>query len=593
MHLCGQFNYLLNNLHKTYKLPLDSSPYIPGPRELFAILDHMPKREKSFLLAIIIVTLVSGTIFVGTASALFKESVPASGGELVEGVIGTPRFINPILATSDTDRDLTGLVYSGLLRAGTDEHFVPDLAESYTISPDGLTYTFVLKKDLKWQDGQPLTSEDIVFTINLIQNDTTKSPLGANWDKVVVEAPDSLTVRFTLTQPYSPFINNLTVGILPKHLWQEVKPAEFAFSVSNIQAIGSGAYKISKVDKDGAGIPTSIELVPFKNFTLGRAYIDKVTLRFYPDETALLSAYRRGEVGSVSGLSTEAGQDLTRSGKQVLGLPLPRIFGVFFNTNGTGALSEPAVREALSLVVDRYSIVGIALQGFGTPTDSPLGTPGLTHTDTGDSTTRLAKAISLLEASGWKVGAGGIRENKKNKILSFTLVTSNSPELSKTAAYLASVWTPIGVKVETQVYEESDLINQVIRPRKFDALLYGEIVGRFPDPYAFWHSLQRNDPGLNIGGYASLPADKILQEARAEVNDSLRKEMYKEFEEVLARDVPAILLYSPDYLYLPDPKVHNTSSMSIGAPGDRFLNIHKWYVAEDKVWNIFANQNYY
>ncbi|HEY4483400.1 MAG TPA: hypothetical protein VI953_04480, partial [Candidatus Paceibacterota bacterium] len=170
-----------------------------------------------------------------------------------------------------------------------------------------------------------------------------------------------------------------------------------------------------------------------------------------------------------------------------------------------------------------------------------------------------------------------------------TLVTSDSPQLSKTAAYLDGVWTPIGVRVDTQVYEESDLISQIILPRKFDALLYGEIVGRIPDPYAFWHSSQRNDRGLNIGGYASLPANKILQEARAAVNDTLREEKYREFEDLLAEDVPAVLLYSPDYLYLPNPKISAVTNMKIGNPSDRFLNIYKWYVSEDRVWNIFAN----
>jgi len=579
----------LNNLHKSFKLPLDGSPHIPGPRELFAILDHMPKREKTLLLIIGIATVLFGTTFIATASSLFTESVPANGGELVEGIVGTPRFINPLLATSDTDQDLTALVYSGLLRAGESEKFELDLAESYNISEDGLTYTIILKPNLKWQDGKPITSADVLFTIRLAQDSVVKSAQHANWDGIIAEAPDSLTVRFILKQPYAPFIQNLTMGILPEHLWKSVKPGEFAFSTSNIQAVGSGPYKISKVNKDGAGIPTSIELVPYKDFALGRAFISKVILRFYPDEQALLSAYKRGEVVSVSGLSTQAGQDLTRVGKQVLGLPLPRVFGVFFNTTGAGPLNDNAVREALSLVVDRQSIVGVALQGFGTPTDSPIGTPGLSHTDGSDSTTRLAKAISLLEAGGWKVGTDGIRANKKGKSLTFTLVTSDSPQLSKTAAYLDGVWTPIGVRVDTQVYEESDLISQIILPRKFDALLYGEIVGRIPDPYAFWHSSQRNDRGLNIGGYASLPANKILQEARAAVNDTLREEKYREFEDLLAEDVPAVLLYSPDYLYLPNPKISAVTNMKIGNPSDRFLNIYKWYVSEDRVWNIFAN----
>ena len=577
----------LNNLHKIYSLPFDSGPHIPGPRVLFAILDHLPKREKSLLLCASLATIIFGTIFIGVASALLKEDVPATGGELVEGIIGTPRFINPLLATSDTDQDLTTLVYSGLLRATYTGKYGPDLADSYNIAEDGLTYTFTLRPNLKWQDDKPLTSADILFTIRLAQDDVIKSPLRANWDGVVVEAPDPLTVRFTLKQPYSPFINNLTVGILPKHLWQSVKPAEFAFSLSNIQAVGSGPYKISKVNKDSAGMPTSIELAPFKDFALGRSYISKVALRFYSDEAAVLTAYKRGEVGSLSGLSTQAGQELSRSGKQVLGLPLPRVFGIFFNTSGIGPLSDLSVRQALSLVVDRESIIGVALQGFGTPTDSPLGLLGQRHADGSDSNTRLAKAISLLEAGGWRLGTGDVRE-KKGKVLSFTITTSNKPELSKTVAYLSSVWTPLGIKVETKIYEESDLIAQIIRPRKFDALLFGEIVGRFPDPYAFWHSSQRNDPGLNIGGYTSLPADKILQEARAAFNDTAREDKYQEFEELLSRDIPAIMLYSPEYLYLSDPKVAGGGLVKIGNSSDKIFKNFKKEIRQDRARRNFS-----
>ena len=152
----------------------------------------------------------------------FIVEVPSSGGIYKEGIVGTPRFINPVLSISDADRDLTSLVYSGLMRQHTDDTLIPDLAETVEISEDGLSYFFKIRDDAVFHDGEPVTSEDIIFTILTTQNPIIKSPKRANWDGITIEKIDDKNLTFHLQQPYAPFLNNTTLGILPKHIWQGV-----------------------------------------------------------------------------------------------------------------------------------------------------------------------------------------------------------------------------------------------------------------------------------------------------------------------------------------------------------------------------------
>ena len=191
------------------------------------------------------VAIVSSVCLVYLLNNSLLVAVPAYGGTVSEGVIGSPRFINPILAVSDSDRDLTSLVYSGLLRATSDGDYVPDLAQSYTISPDGLTYTFKLRPNATFHNGMKVTADDVVFTINKANDPALQSPERANWDGVTVAAIDAETVQFTLKAPYAPFVENLTTGILPKQLWQNVSDDEFSFSDLNTNPVGSGPFEVS------------------------------------------------------------------------------------------------------------------------------------------------------------------------------------------------------------------------------------------------------------------------------------------------------------------------------------------------------------
>src|SRR3990167_361998 len=291
-------------------------------------------------------------------NALLVEA-PARGGSLTEGVVGSPRFINPVLALSDADRDLTALVYSGLLRATPEGGYVPDLANSYTVSPDGKTYTFTLRDTVTFQDGSPVTAEDIAYTVQKTQDPALKSPLRANWDGVVAEAVDKKTVRFTLKSAYAPFVENLTLGILPKERRGGVSDEEFPFSELNASPVGSGPYKVVSVSRTSSGIPSLYSLASFKGSALGEPYLSRLYIRFYQSEGALLTALQQGEVDSASGISPGNLKDLPA--EDIKTAPQNRIFGVFFNQNQSTILRDKAVRSALDSAVNRIEMVQTVL----------------------------------------------------------------------------------------------------------------------------------------------------------------------------------------------------------------------------------------
>lgn len=572
---------LLRTAHQTYL------QFSEGSRALFL-----------FFAAVCVFSSVS-LIYLLNESLLV--AVPAYGGSLSEGVIGSPRFINPILAVSDSDRDLTSLVYSGLLRATPGGDYESDLAQSYTVSPDGKSYTFTLRPNATFHNGMPVTADDVVFTVNKTQDGILKSPLKANWDGVSVAAIDAHTVQFTLKSPYAPFVENLTMGILPKALWQNVTDDEFSFSNLNTQPVGSGPFKVADIARNASGIPASYTLVPFNKYSLGAPYLSTLTLKFYQNETALVAGLKSGDIDAASGISPTDVATLSLPQSVVGKAPLNRVFGVFFNQNQSPVLRDHDVRQALEDAVDRNALLTKVLGGYGTALTGPVppsliggnASTGATNTQASADDLALAAQQSLIK-KGWVIQSGvltkttGKGKSVSTETLQFSLATDNVPELRASAEYLKEVWGKMGAKVTVQIYDQGDLSQNVIRPRKYDALLFGEVIGRELDLFAFWHSSQRNDPGLNIALYANSSADKILEQLRTTSSDDARAQLYGQFESQLAGDIPAIFLYAPDFVYIVPKQLAGLNLGFIETPSDRFLSVTDWHLETDAVWPIFA-----
>ena len=562
-------------------------------------LEALPRRlspAERVLWWLLVCALVATSLFaLNSLSRLAMTEVPDYGGSLTEGVVGTPRFVNPLLALSDADRDLTALVYSGLLRAVPDGTLIPDLAESYALSEDGLIYTVKLREDAMFHDGEPVTAADVLFTIERARDPAVKSPKRPSWEGVEAERVDERTVRFTLREPYAPFLENLTLGILPRHRWGAVTPEEFPLSAQNTEPVGSGPYRIRSVKRDGGGIPVRYELTPFSEFALGRPYLSRLTVRFYGNEDALLEALARGEIESAGGISYGKLADLA-SRTLIREAPLPRVFAVFMNQNQAPLFAHQEVRRALDRSIDREALVHEVLGGYGSAIGGPIppGIPG--YTTPPPPAASREEAAAILESAGWaRNPETGVFEKKSSKkgappeVLAFTLATSNAPELKAVAERVKAEWEALGARVELHLYETGDLQQNVIRPRKYDALLFGEIVGRELDLFAFWDSSQRNDPGLNIALYTSPTADNLLQSARGESDARRRFEAYRAFELEVTADVGAIFLYSPNFIYAVPERLRGVALGPITTPGDRFAGVYLWHRETNRVWNIFAS----
>lgn len=555
--------------------------------------DSLPPRLKALFVVLFIFFVGSLGVLVWRLNQNFIVTVPTEGGSLTEGVIGPARFVNPLLAVSDADRDLTSLVYSGLVRVGPKGNFIPDLAKSYEVSEDKLTYTFHLKDNLRFHDGAPLTADDVRFTIEKAMDPAVKSAKRANWNGVSIEQPGPKTIQLTLKKPYPAFLENATLGVLPSHLWQNTSAESFPLHEQNLEAIGSGPYKLSKITKDSNGIPTAYELKAFSDFALGKPRLEKITIGFYKNEEELVEAYKNGQIDSLGSLSPALVKELEESGQRVVKSTLPRVFAVFFNQNHNPVFLDATVRKALNLAVPRQEIVENIFHGYAEPLEGIF-----TSTNDEPTKTDLVAAKKMLTDAGWKLNDQGVMQKttkaSKDKpaatqVLTFSLATSNIEELKQIAEKLKANWTALGAKVEIEIYESNDLNQNVIKPRKYDALLFGEVMGRDSNLYPFWHSSQRTDPGLNIAMYTNAKVDRLLEEARQTSGLEERNKKYFEAETEIKKDQPVAFIYSPYFLYLLPRNIIGVSLPTLTNPAERFVNIHKWYVRTDKVWKIFAN----
>jgi len=558
------------------------------------------KKEKILFGFFTLVAATSGIMILSRINQSFMSDIPAYGGSLVEGVNGTtPQYINPVLSSPDStsEKDLIALVYSGLMRVGNEGELGNDMAESYAVSADGKEYVFKLKKGLVWNDGEPITSDDIVFTIKTIQDPSIRSPKRSSWLGVTAEKVDNETVKFVLEQPYAPFLENTTIGILPKHIWGNLAPEQYMYSTFNTKPVGSGPFMVSEIKQNASGIPESYTLVPFEHFALGKPYLGSITFKFYPSYEKLIEGYTAGEFSSVAALSPESVKTITDKNTQTIATPLPRILSVFFNQNHQELFVNKSVRQALDMTADKDEIIKNVFFGYATKIDGPLppGSLGFEYNAAEEPgiTARLEEAKSILAKDGWKLNATtGILEKsvkkKPTETLEFSLSISNNPEMKQVAEILKANWQKLGAKVTVKTYEEGDLVQAVIRPRTYDALLYGIITGRDPDLYAYWHSSQRIDPGLNMSMYANVSADKTLEKARGETDDKKRAEFYRSFVKDVRADVPAVFLYSPNFIYVLPEYIHGANLSGVSILSDRFANANEWYARTQKVWNFFV-----
>lgn len=572
----------MKQIHKIF-----SKISIPKQSEIKQAIKSFSKGRFAVFLIFLCLFFVSAvSLFGQIVLRPFQQEVAVQGGTYREGIIGSPRFVNPVLAISTADKDLESLVFAGLTRKTREGSIVLDLAEDFSVSEDNLVYTFTLDENARFHDNTPVTAKDVVYTIKQIQNSEIKSPKRVAWEGVEVMDIDDRTVRFELQQPFIGFLENTSVGILPSHIWENIPDSEFAFAPENIRAIGAGRYKITGTTKSSGGSVSSYSLKIARQYIGQEPYIRKLKLRFFEDEDAALKALRSKDIAAVSGLSASVVEDIPKN-SQIYTATLHRMFGLFFNQDTNSALSDPRVRQAIDLALDRQQIIDDALYGFGVPITSPLPTTIETNNSERETFERnVDRASSILDQAGWNNTGNGTRV-KQGTRLSITLTTGSIDELERAAESIQRQLADVGIEVTIQTLSTTDLNQNIIRPRNFEMLLFGQIINQESDIFAFWHSSQVSDPGLNISGYENTTVDKTLEEIVQTFDTNKRAILYNNFEKQFFADKPALFIYSPQLIYAVRGTLHNVELSPITNSSQRLLDMQEWYTQTGYVLPAF------
>ncbi len=644
------------------------------------ILSILTKKEK-IVLAIFLTLFFGSFLFLGL-NFYFRntEIKPAIGGIYKEGIIGYPRFINPIYGeNSDVDRDLVQLIFSGLMKYNQKGEIVPDLAKECKILENGKVFEISLKENVFWQDGEKLTADDIIFTIKTVQNPDYKSSLRVNWLGVEVEKISTTSVRFKLKNPYPAFLENLTLKILPSHIWQDVPAQNFPLSIYNLQPVGSGPYQLKILKQDKSGYVKSLTLGANPKYFGEKPKIREISFHFFDTEEELIESAQRKEIQGLSIFNPKKYQLFEDTKFKDYHFSLPRYFAVFFNPEKSEILAEKTIREALNYGTNKEDIIKLSLLGQGKVVNSPilpeiygfsfpstyyefnpekakeiLQEAGFVEDETGirkkivkketifqfksdlksgsrgEEVEELQECLSkypevypqakitgffgtetkeavirfqekyakeILEPWGFTEGTGVVSKTTRSKLnelcqkvpaenleLSLVLVTVDQPLLVETANLLKEQWKSLGVEIEIKTFDIKTLERDIIKPRNYSALLFGEVLGAIPDPFPFWHSLQKKDPGLNLSFYENKKADSLLEKARQSQEPEIRAQNLEEFQNILINEAPVVFLYSPDYIYLVSEKIKGIKAEIIINPSKRFSEIENWYIKTKRRW---------
>ncbi len=556
------------------------------------LVESLSLTERLSLVFLIFITCVSGIWILHKQTQKNLLEVPVRGGTYKEILIGRPVFINPLLAQSESEKDLTEIVYSGLLRRNIDGTFEPDLAQSFEVLEGGRTYSLRLRPEAQWHDGEKITVEDVAFTIQLAQNATLNPKLAAAWQGIKVEVLDAHTIVFKLGEPYVPFLSQLTLGILPEHLWSEIDVEDIKSHSLNENPIGSGAFYVREVDADNKGVPKRYILGSFVDYVHGRPYLESLEFVF-SERDAFPSPTEQKEFGFAS----PAGEEVSAASKhyQVVTSPMDRVYSVYFNPTEDTPVRDKAVREALSLIIDRERLVENVLEGYGTITKDAIPTRDLKDTEVSNEPEvkiagkdLLEQARQILSEAQWEYDEESHSWSKDEELLSFTLQTPNISDLTETADYIKGIWETLGAEVTVTTLSPDTFQQEVITPRAFEAILFAVVVNEHTDVASLWHSTQRDTTGLNITGFVNSEADKVIEKIRQTTDEEDRTALLNELNELINETIPSIPLYQPHFIYRLPNQIKNPVLPPIALKSDRFRFLHTWYVYQDKVWPFFA-----
>ncbi|PIT88380.1 MAG: hypothetical protein COU29_01150 [Candidatus Magasanikbacteria bacterium CG10_big_fil_rev_8_21_14_0_10_36_32] len=622
---------LINNLR---------SNFWPSLNQLKYLKRFLSKAEKNIIkisCGIIVLTIL---FWGGWIIASHHTVIPKNGGEYSEALIGQPKLINPIFAgANDVDSDIVPLLYSGLFRFNKDQKLIPELAASWSVSSDQKTYTIKLRQDIAWTDEKKLIADDVIFTLETIQNPEVNSPLFTSFQGIAATKINDYEIQFVLKEPFVSFLNSLTLGIIPEHIWGEILPANLRLAKENLQPkVTSGPWKFLRLVKDGSNIQT-YALEKNNKYFGNLPYLQNITFKFYQDYAEATDALRAKELTAVSFVPRHLQDKISSKNLIIYNLHLPQYTALFFNQTQQSILKDLSFRKNLIQAIDKKLLVAEALNNNANVTDSPFlpGSIGY-YPEIKKIEYDLEAVNQSLDKAEWKkidpetyfkirrdilfksrlneikslpeFAANSstltaelqekvdntvrqemwpdqtfYRQDKKGNLLSLTITTTDMPEYQKVADSVARMWRASGIQTNIQTVAGRQISRDILKTRNYEILLYGEILGDDPDPYPFWHSSQTNYPGLNLSMMADRNADKILEEARSTNDLQKRIQLYKQFQDILAKELPAIFLYTPTYNFVADKNLQGVKLDKIFVPSDRFNGLSEWYIKTKWEWN--------
>ena len=513
-------------------------------------------------------------------------SQPSSGGIYSEGLIGSLGRLNPLLDWNNpTDRDVDSLVFSGLIKFDLRGLPQPDLAELWGATPDGTVYNFTLRSNAVWQDGTPVTSDDVIFTIDLIKSSSFfPQDIKDLWNQITISKLDDRDLKFTLPEPFAPFLDYLTFGILPKHILASTPANQLASANFNISPVGSGPYKFDHFVLE-SGHVAGIVLTLNDNYYGQKPYIQQVVFRYYPDSKSAYDAFKQGEVLGISQLTSDVlPEALADPNLMVYTTSLPQMSIVLLNLNNNAVsfFQDANVRRSLMLGLNRDYVISTFLKGQGIVADGPIlpGSwayyDGIEHIGYDPDA-----AVSLLKQEGYVIpSSGGTVRSKSNQSLSFTLLYPQDTLHAQIAKAIQQDWAQIGVQANIQGMPYDQLVSNSLTPRSYEAALVDLNLARTPDPdpYPFWHQSEATG-GQNYSQWDNRDASEYLEQARTETDFTDRARLYHNFQVVFTKDLPSLPLYYPVYNYGVSSQVHGVQiPMPMFDTSNRLSFLSDWYL---------------
>lgn len=561
----------------------------PKPSQLKYLTKFLSSKEKWIIRGLLTTAILSLILilFLSHHSDSQFKTIPAIGGTYTEGIVGFPQYVNPLLAyANEVDLDLVRLIYSSLVRYNQELELELELAKSYETNPEKNVYRFYLRENIFWHDGQPLTTDDIIFTIEKIKDPTFQSPIGKYFQNISVKKINEKTIEFILEKSNPYFLKYLTWGILPKHIWQNIPNEQIYLTEYNLKPVGSGPFKFKNLIRDKRGLIKSYTLERNDKFYKSTVYLEQITFKFFLNFDELQMALQQRELDGLYYAPKQLVEQINNlKFLRIYSLRLPHYTAIFLNQSNNEFLQSKTIRKVLSYATPKEKILNEVLGQDGIIIDGPI-LPGAFgyKSDIQKYNYNPEKAIKILENAGWHKNSSGYWE-KDNKILSLTITTSQQPDLEKTAKIIQEAWQNIGIKTKIITFPADTIQSEIINSRNYQALLFGVVEKFDSDHYALWHSSQTKYPGLNLSLFSNQRVDELLEKARILPFEEARKKKYFELQDIIAEEVPSIFLYSNNYSYPVTDKIKNINVQKINLPSDRFNNIENWYIKTKKIKN--------